>query len=528
MKVQLQVIAGILITRLVLAPGASGQSPGWIRAGSDVDEYLRVAQLAGGVKPSSSLTVRVLRDADQERTGEVKHPWRSRWTADPSPRWLRVMPIETRTIVNTTFPFGYNDGAIWAGKGLTQSISAGIAARRGPLSVVFDPTAFVTQNLAFSLQPGGFGPAFPFASPIGSIDAPQRFGEKAYGRFDLGQSSLQASVAKLSAGVTTANEVWGPAFESPLILGTNAPGIPRLFVGTNAPIASWFGGLEGRVFWGESTPSPYIAGSFGRRKFATGLVASWQPRGIPNLVLGGARFFHIATDTGFPSNFWTRVLEGFVQTSLATSSNTTGSDPSDNQLASLFMRWAFPGAGFEVFGELGREDTSYDLRDLMLQLYHDMGYVVGGQRVWRSSDSLRYTAFRMEVLNTRIGPLYQASPQVPWYTHDYKGHTERGQILGAPFGAGGGSLMTSVTRYTPAGWRRLSLSRLMTQEVLSPTFGPVAYRAGAIAAVQGEQMRFGAKRRPDVALTLTLARQYGSAKGTGFNAMVEARATLPR
>jgi hypothetical protein len=134
----------------------------------------------------------------------------------------------------------------------------------------------------------------------------------------------------------------------------------------------------------------------------------------------------------------------------------------------------------------------------------------------------------MEVLNTRIGPLYQASRQMPWYTHDYKGHTERGQVLGAPFGAGGGSFMMSVTRYTPEGWRRLSLNRLMTREVLTPSFGPEAGKAGVIIAVAAEQMRLGDHGRPDLAFNLTFGRQYGSSKGTGFNVTAGLRVSLPR
>jgi hypothetical protein len=526
MNVQLRIAGAILAVRFAFPDAATGQTPTWVSAGSDVDEYLRVAQLAGAVKPTS-MTFRALRDATHERSREISHPWKGRWAAEPpTPKWVRLLPVETRTIVNSTFPFGYNDGAIWAGKGLTQSVQAGLAVHRGPASLVVSPTAFVAQNLAFPLQPSGIDASLPLASPIEILDAPQRFGETPYARIDRGQSTLEISVAKLSVGATTANEIWGPAFESPLILGTNAPGIPRIFIGSREPIGSWIGSLEGRVIWGKSTLSPYTRSFGGRRKFVTGIVASWQPRGVPNLTVGGTRFFHLSSDRGFPTRYWTRVLQGFVQTSLATPDNPIGDDPSDNQLASLFVRWAFPGAGFEVFGELGREDTSYDLRDLMLQLYHDVGYVVGGQRVWRASDSLRYTALRVEVLNTRIGPLYQAARQVPWYTHDYKGHTERGQILGAPFGAGGGSFMTTVTRYTPSGWSRLSLNRMMTHEVLTPSFGPESDQSGVIVAVAAEQMRFGARGRPDIALSLALARQYGSPKGTGFNVMAGFRASL--
>jgi hypothetical protein len=88
--------------------------------------------------------------------------------------------------------------------------------------------------------------------------------------------------------------------------------------------------------------------------------------------------------------------------------------------------------------------------------------------------------------------------------------------------------MASVTWYAPAGWRRLSLNRLMTREIQTQTSGPVASQAGVIGALQAEQMRFGTQGRPDITFTMTLARQYGSPKGTGFNVMAAARTSLPR
>jgi hypothetical protein len=518
-----------LFAAFARALGAQG-APTWISAGSAEDDYFRVAQLAGAAPPTSSLTIRFLRDVSGELPqGNLQHPWKRRWSAARrTGSWsFSILPVETQTIFNTTLPYGYNDGAIWAGKGLTQSIQAGIAVHAGPLSLVAQPLAFWTQNKSFTLEPNPYGSADVYASPIAGIDMPQRWGPKAYGRIDPGQSTLQLTLGPMSGGLTTANDSWGPALESPLILGTNAPGIPRLFLGTVKPMWAWAGSVEGRVFWGKSTLSPYVPGSFGgARKFATGAVVAFTPRGLSNLTVGAVRFFHMSSDSGLPPRYFTRLIQGLLQRSFA--NPLEGDDPTEDQLASVFFRWAFPGEGFEIFGEFGREDTAYDLRDLTLQLYHDAAYVLGLQRVWRSADSTRYTSFRAEVVNTRIGPLFQASPQAPWYIHDVKGHTERGQVLGAPFGLGGGSMMASVTRYAASGWTRIHVGRLMTREILTPTLGPVAERAGVIAAFGIERMRFGVQHRPDLSIDVTVSRNYNRPDGAPFNLTTGLRVSLPK
>jgi hypothetical protein len=513
----------------LLRATARAQAPVWITVGSPAEEYLRVADLAG-VAPRFQVASRFLRDSTGKLPGQAQHPWKPRWSAVPgASRRFAILATETRTIFNSSLPFGFNDGALWVGRGLTQSVQGGFAVRAGSARLVLQPLAFWAQNQSFPMEPPGMGQAFIYTNPIGSIDAPQRFGPRSYARIDPGQSTLEVSVGPASVGLSTANDIWGPAFESPMILGNNAPGIPRLFVGTERPVDVWIGAIHGRVFWGRSTLSPYVGGTFGgRRKFVTGMVGSIVPRGAPNLTLGAARFFHVSADRGYPEGFFTKVLQGLVQTSLATASNPLGDDPTDNQLASLFVRWSFPSVGFEVFGEVGREDTSYDLRDLLLQLYHDAGYLLGMQRVWRSADSTRFTALRAELLNTRIGPLYQAAPQLSFYVHDVKGHTERGQVLGAPYGVGGGSFMTSVTRYAAQGSTRFRMGRLMVRESVNSSNGPVPDQAGVIGEIGVSRMRFGSGRRPDITTEVTLSRHYGRPEGQRFNLTLGLTTALPR
>jgi hypothetical protein len=93
----------------------------------------------------------------------------------------------------------------------------------------------------------------------------------------------------------------------------------------------------------------------------------------------------------------------------------------------------------------------------------------GLQRVIRRPDG-SLLVMRGELLNTSISHLYQVRPQAPPYVHDpiTQGLTQQGQVLGAPGGYGGGSMMLSVESLTPTGRRTLSWRRLEREPALPP------------------------------------------------------------
>jgi hypothetical protein len=72
-----------------------------------------------------------------------------------------------------------------------------------------------------------------------------------------------------------------------------------------------------------------------------------------------------------------------------------GSDP-DNQIMTAFARWQFPEAGFEVYGEYGRNDHYQNRRDLRLQPDHARAYMMGFIKVFEVSQN-RLLAINAEV-----------------------------------------------------------------------------------------------------------------------------------
>jgi hypothetical protein len=297
------------------------------------------------------------------------------------------------------------------------------------------------------------------------IDHPQRFGPHAYERLDPGQSTLRFDLPIVAFGFSTANEYWGPAAMEPIILGNNAAGFPHVFAGTSRALELGPIRVHGRVIWGRLEQSPYsVVQGADRSRFGSGAAGSLSFRGLPGLEIGAARFLHqIWPREGLRSDDYTRVFTLHNFAAAKANLAAANGDPT-NQLASLFMRWVFPTAGLEVYGEFGRDDYNLDVYDLISEPDHISSYMVGLQRVWTLSGN-RALAFRAEMLNSRITHLATVRGEEPFYVHRpiYQGHTVRGQILGAPDALGGGGSELGVDLYSESGRTTVELTRQLVE-----------------------------------------------------------------
>lgn len=468
-----------------------------IAIGSEWERYLRVAQVSGALD-LEPWSLRAFSPVQQRRLAptDTSLPWTSRpvpvrsWCAHG--RWVAAGPINAQLVENSGFPLGENDGAVWAGRGLTAAADALVAGRIGPLTLVLAPIAFVSQNAAFALRPNGLSGRGAFADwrNPGAIDLPQRFGAGAYATIDPGQSEVRLDAYGASVGVSTANQFWGPATDFPLILGNNAAGLPRLFAGTSEPVRLWkLGAVHTQMFWGASQPSPYAPPLDSNPiRMASGIVAVFQPGGMRGVELGGTRFFHMLrdrfvlhrSDFTLPFSFLLRSGNSAQQQLVARG---------DNQLASVFARFVSPSDGMEIYAEFGREDYSASVRQFLQFPDHDSGYLIGGRKVWRRPHEA--VSLRAEVLNTRITNLGLSSSQAPWYVHGQstQGHTQRGQLLGAVNGYGGGGSVVALDRYDRDGRFSVEWERMVTQASSSVASDPFTDDVTHILRLS--QLRFG-------------------------------------
>ena len=234
------------------------------------------------------------------------------------------------------------------------------------------------------------------------------------------------------------------------------------------------------MIWGELEQSAYspVSGTSyyssalesGTKRFATGLVAVFQPRGIDGLELGAARFFHeLWPKEGIPRSYFTRSFSAVFKIGIITPPGSPvgpNAGVDDNQLASFFARWVFPKSGFEAYGEYGREDHNYDRRDLAQEPDHSRTYGLGMRKVI-SVDAEHLTAFRAEMINYEEPTLARNRGEGGIYVHSSlrQGHTNRGQLLGsdAGVGSGGGSLI-AWDRYNRRGGISINWTRTIREQ----------------------------------------------------------------
>jgi hypothetical protein len=484
-------VAAPLVLPARVAAQETRAAGGWgeVFAGSELESYLRVLQVSGLGNPYP-WSIRGFSFAEVERIGpaDTVHPWAARYDLagrKEGGRDIGVVAPRVRTTYNAAFPYGWNRGAAWLGRGITTEVSGGFAARYGPLSLTVVPSAFWAQNADFAIRAHPFSDVLPYADPRHpeQIDLPQRFGESSYHRVDAGQTTLRVDAAGLTVGFSNANQVWGPAEEHPLVLGVNAPGFRHGFAGTSRPLDLGIARAHGRLMWGRLEQSEYSpVPTDSAFRFTTGIVGAISPRGVPGLEIGGARFFHMPwPHGGFSRTQLLAPIETFVKEGLLDrDGEELEASVMANQLASIFMRWVFPRSGFEVYAEFASEDHRHNLRDLILQPDHDSAYTLAFRKVWALEDD-RLLAVRTELLNAPPSNLHRTRRQEPFYIHasTRQGHTHLGQVLGSPAAYGGAGSTLSLDLYHPGGRATVAWRRTVRGEL-------------------GEYLETGIEERPDV------------------------------
>jgi len=431
-----------------------------VYAGSEFEAYLRNLQVLGIVRlyPWSARRFTAA-EVDSLLPADSAHPWVARYDWRPAPaRGISVALArpEVASRVNTTFPFGYNDGAVWAGRGITLSAQGGMSVRYGPLAAALVPLVSWASNSAFRLEPNGRTGALQYEDGRypGSIDLPQRFGPGGYAIASGGQTVLEVSKWGVATGVSSANDYWGPASDFPVILGNNASGFPHIFLGSAAPVDLWIARVHVRTLFGRLTQSAYApqTGDTAIRG-ATGAVVVITPRWPDGLEFGATHFTH---------RIWARRESLLHELASPFNLNASRNLPIENHLISVFFRWVVPRGGVEVYGEYGTEDYRYNVREIFVEPDHDAGYTIGLRHVARRPNgSLR--VIRAEVQNLQRGPLVQSRLQSPFYIHGPlgQGHTYRGQILGSAWGYGGAAAIVAMDWYDARGRWTVSWSRLL-------------------------------------------------------------------
>ncbi len=361
---------------------------------------------------------------------------------------IRLIAPRLRTDWNSDLPFSLNNGALWSGRGSNAQLSAGALARVGPLVIVLAPELVYRQNddfQTFTRPP--VGPeadrhelASPFHMPPLSLDMPQRPGFDAATHLIAGQSSVTVESGPLAVGASTENLWWGPGLRNGIVLSSNAPGIPHLFIRTLRPIAVAIGTLEARWILGRLEESPYFDfDPTNDYRSLSAIALTFSPGVEPDLTIGFARAVYApSSGPGVPVRAALDVFRNVGRPGSAPGDSLL--TPAPDQLFSLFARWHFSRAGLETYFEWGRYEQPANFRDLLLMPGHSQGYSVGAQWARSLSDAITMR-LHAEATYLEPSPSYRVRPVGDWYTSRSvpQGYTHQGRVIGASIGPGGSS-----------------------------------------------------------------------------------------
>lgn len=422
----------LLLAFPVLLPAQRRADPVLVRTpGEVVDQVDRLRVLVGQQAPDG---------------GELRSA-SGRAAPDDSGRRVWMLPLTAQLRWNTPLPWGSNDGALRAGRGGNVLLSGGLGMRRARVSVVLAPQLVHEENRPFLVLPWDQTRAasrsiwaHPYLPAPESADWPLRFGARPRTQLLLGQSRVAVEVSpRARVGLSTENRWWGPGAFNALLLSSNAPGFPHLFVEMPTPWRTRVGSLEAQYLLGTLRESPVFDAdpANDRRSLAAGAVV-WRPAGavafLPTLgiaraVMGAGPaalgdLLNVFRDVGRP----------------VTTPGDINRRGRRDQITDLFLRWQVPGSGVEAYAEWARYEFPGSLRDFLEFPGHTQGYTVGFQTAvpsGRASTLHLQTEFTYTEPSTslRLRPtgLSYTSPVLP------QGWTHEGQMLGPAIGPAGSS-----------------------------------------------------------------------------------------
>lgn len=357
-------------------------------------------------------------------------------------KYIQILGSKADVIYSSTYPRSYNDGPLWIGKGTTIVFNGGVQAKWGVLDLTINPLAYYSFNESFDLVSNENKD--PFSYPYhGNIDYVVRYGDDPFFKIFPGQSDVSLNFSSVRFGVSTQNFQWGPSRYNPIIMSSQAPGIPHVYIETDDPIPTKIGEFELKQFWGELAESDYFDGiEDNDRRYITGMSFGYRPKWVKGLNLGFNRVLY--KDWG---DLNTKDI--FITTfrfNPPPSAEPGGQNDDFDQIASVSARWTFPEVGFESYFEFARNDFGGAI--FGLQPEHSRAFTLGFTKLF---DLINNHTLSVTGEHTTLGQSRSVlvRPTPTYYVHSVvvQGYTHHGQILGAGIGPGSHSNILHLKLY---------------------------------------------------------------------------------
>lgn len=388
---------------------------------------------------------------------------------------LRVYGPEWFNSFNTHAPYGQNDGGLWQGKGYNTSLSAGARLEAYGFELTVKPQLSFSQNAAFDYIQPNYPAVDSSGNPsvydgkaamygyygVTSVDAPQRFGNRAFWNFDWGDTEIRWSWHGLTVGFGT-QAVWlGPANLNPILHSNNAASYPKFDIGlrktpVTIPGLGWYiGDIEFRTWWGKLSESDFFDNdSSNDHNLLSGLSVAWSLPGIfTGLTLGVNRTM---------LSKWNDMDGYSLFEILVPSLGTSGGDDISDQRFSATVDYVLPKVGMELYFEWARNDFSPNLDFIIRYPFHTQGWTLGAKKAFDLPMDMQLQMI-LELTHLECSADYDRL--IDWYSSFYvhhlitQGYTNGGQWLGAGIGTGGNSQYLGFRLYYKRGSVDLFIQR---------------------------------------------------------------------
>jgi hypothetical protein len=348
---------------------------------------------------------------------------------------VSIQPITVRGSFIGGLADARDNGPVWTGRGFNAFTRTGVSADVGILHLLAAPQVWYAENREYQTFASGNATRSAFASPWYdppfSIDLPSRFGTTAVKQIDPGESAAWVELGPVDLGASTSTQQWGPGERGNLILGPDAPGIPRVFVRTSRPLRTLAGNFSLTAFTGNLTDSRFFSlDSANELRTLNAINVAWSPSDSSSFTLGAA-YASMRRGARFGATP-AQPLRG----------------PSD-AIGEMYLQFRDPATGVRAWAELGRAEGLPNLRRLFTVPYQGLVYVVGADRAVIRGRNVVLVS--LEAANLEQPADVRGSATQDFYTSSDipQGWTQRGQMLGYPTGPGSQTQWLSTDWITP-------------------------------------------------------------------------------
>lgn len=369
---------------------------------------------------------------------------------------------------NTAVPYGQNDGGLWQGRGYNSSLTGGIRFEGFGFEATFKPQISFSENREFELvnnekyYTNKYAYIWGYSKNIG-VDAPQRFGDKSFFNFDLGDTEIRWTWNSFTIGFGT-EAIWlGPAQRNPILLSNNAPTFPKIDFGLRKtalyfPVTDWYlGSIEARLWVGKLTESDYFdTDPTNNYNQYTGMCFYYTLPVLTGLTIGINKIILSKWD----DNEFYKYLNPLYGMKGASDGNV-----GEDQKITFIADWLAPKGMFDVYMELGFDDhinSKDSINSYITHYWHAFVYTFGAKKGFIINQKNNISGnIIFEWNNTEMSQDFQVNwPYNFGFHHQVThGYTNKGQWLGSGIGYGGQSQYLELNVYYPKGKSLIYLTR---------------------------------------------------------------------